>query len=158
MDLEQYYDDIYRYCYLRLNDRHAAEDMAQETFLRFLEASEYRDMGKPLAFLYTIARNLCIDYMRRCSNRPERTSHTEDPGIFPAPSCEGALTDSLALAQALKQLDSMDREIVCLRYINEVPAADIGKIMNLSRFAVRRRLNRSLKLLSGHIKKEDFKS
>ena len=65
MDLEQYYDDIYRYCYLRLNDRHAAEDMAQETFLRFLEASEYRDMGKPLAFLYTIARNLCIDYMRR---------------------------------------------------------------------------------------------
>ena len=46
MDLEQYYDDIYRYCYLRLNDRHAAEDMAQETFLRFLEASEYRDMGK----------------------------------------------------------------------------------------------------------------
>ena len=87
MDLEQYYDDIYRYCYLRLNNRHAAEDMAQ----------------------------------------------------------------------ALKQLDSMDREIICLRYINEVPAADIGKIMNLSRFAVRRRLNRSLKLLSGYIKKEDFK-
>ena len=157
MDLEQYYDDIYRYCYLRLNNRHAAEDMAQETFLRFLEASEYRDMGKPLAFLYTIARNLCIDYMRRCSNRPERTSHTEDPGIFPAPSCEGALTDSLALAQALKQLDSMDREIVCLRYINEVPAADIGRAISESRFAVRRRLNRSLKLLSGYIKKEDFK-
>ena len=72
----------------------------------------------------------------------------EDPGIFPAPSCEGALTDSLALAQALKQLDSMDREIVCLRYINEVPAADIGKIMNLSRFARPAELNRSLKLLS----------
>lgn len=29
MDLEQFYNDIYRYCYLRLNDRHAAEDMAQ---------------------------------------------------------------------------------------------------------------------------------
>lgn len=156
MDLEQYYDDIYRYCYLRLNDRHAAEDMAQETFLRFLEASEYRDMGKPLAFLYTIARNLCIDYMRRYSNRPDRVSYAEDPEIFPAPSFEGALTDSLALAQALRQLDGADREIVCLRYINEVPVSDIGKIMNLSRFAVRRSLNRSLKLLSGYIKKEDF--
>ena len=158
MDLEEFYDDIYRYCYLRLNDRHAAEDMAQETFLRFLEASGYRDMGKPLAFLYTIARNLCIDYTRNHSNRPDRMSYTEDPDIFPFPSCEGALTDSLALAQALSQLESTDREIVCLRYINEVPISDIGKIMDLSRFAVRRRLDRSLKLLSGYIKKEDFKT
>ena len=156
MDLEQYYDGIYRYCFLRLNDRHAAEDLAQETFLRFLEASEYRDMGKPLAFLYTIARNLCIDYICRCSNRADKTSPLEDPGSFPAPSSEGALIDSLTLAQALSLLDSADREIICLRYVNEISVSDIGKIMNLSRFSVRRRLNRSLKLLSQHIRKEDF--
>ena len=156
MNLEQYYDAIYRYCFLRLNDRHAAEDLTQETFLRFLEASEYRDMGKPLAFLYTIARNLCIDDIRRYSNRADKSSPLEDPGIFPSPSCEGALVDSLALAQALSMLDSADREIICLRYLNELPVSDIGKVLNLSRFSVRRRLNRSLKLLSQHIRKEDF--
>lgn len=156
MDLEQYYEGIYRYCFLRLNDRHAAEDLTQETFLRFLEASEYRDMGKPLAFLYTIARNLCIDYIRRYSNRADKTSPLEDPGSFPAPSGEGALIDSLALAQALSLLDSTDRELICLRYVNEISVSDIGKITNLSRFSVRRRLNRSLKLLSQHIRKEDF--
>ena len=156
MNLEQYYDAIYRYCFLRLNDRHAAEDLTQETFLRFLEASEYRDMGKPLAFLYTIARNLCIDHIRRYSNRADKSSPLEDPGIFPSPSCEGALVDSLALAQALSMLDSADREIICLRYLNELPVSDIGKVLNLSRFSVRRRLNRSLKLLSQHIRKEDF--
>ena len=70
MDLEEYYDDIYRYCFFRMRDRSLAEDLTQETFLRFLETSAYHDRGKPLAFLYTIARNLCIDHIRRTKARP----------------------------------------------------------------------------------------
>ena len=65
MNLEEYYDDIYRYCFFRIQDRSLAEDLTQETFLKFLETSNYQDRGKPLAFLYTIARNLCIDHIRQ---------------------------------------------------------------------------------------------
>lgn len=65
MNLEEYYNNIYRYCYLHTQNRHTAEDLTQETFLKFLETSNYQDRGKPLAFLYTIARNLCIDHIRQ---------------------------------------------------------------------------------------------
>lgn len=65
MNLEEYYNNIYRYCYLHTQNRHTTEDLTQETFLKFLETSNYQDRGKPLAFLYTIARNLCIDHIRQ---------------------------------------------------------------------------------------------
>ena len=65
MNLEEYYNNIYRYCYLHTQNRHTAEDLTQETFLKFLETSNYQDRGKPLAFLYTTARNLCIDHIRQ---------------------------------------------------------------------------------------------
>ena len=65
MNLEEYYNNIYRYRYLHTQNRHTAEDLTQETFLKFLETSNYQDRGKPLAFLYTIARNLCIDHIRQ---------------------------------------------------------------------------------------------
>jgi len=58
-DLEELYDKIYRYCYMKLGHRHIAEDITQETFLRFLSDRRYQEMGRELAYLYTIARNQC---------------------------------------------------------------------------------------------------
>lgn len=65
IEIEEQYDKVYRYCYYRLRDAGRAEDIIQETFLRYLECDHYRDVGRPLAFLYRIARNLCIDEARR---------------------------------------------------------------------------------------------
>lgn len=65
MDLEEQYDKIYRYCYFKVHSRETAEDITQETFLRFFESRNYEDTGKPLHYLYTVARNLCIDEYRR---------------------------------------------------------------------------------------------
>lgn len=64
-DLEEQYNKIYRYCYMRLGHRQTAEDLTQETFLRFFADRRYQDMGRELAYLYTIARNQCIDYYRK---------------------------------------------------------------------------------------------
>ena len=41
MDLEEQYEKIYRYCYFRLRHQQMAEDITQETFLRFLESGNY---------------------------------------------------------------------------------------------------------------------
>ena len=72
IDLENQYDKIYRYCYFRLRNRERAEDVTQETFLRWLTSDTYRDRNQLLHYLYTVARNLCADESRRPSPLPPR--------------------------------------------------------------------------------------
>ena len=138
VDLEDHYDKLYRYCFMRLKHPQAAEDAVQETFLRFLENYSYREMGKKLAYLYTIARNLCIDQYRK---KPEYPLKEETEGR------EEDLLETLALRQALLKLNEEERELIFLRYVNEVAVNDIGKILGISRFSVRRRLLEALKKL-----------
>ena len=168
MNLEEYYDDIYRYCFFRMQDHSLAEDLTQEAFLKFLETSTYHDRGKPLAFLYTIARNLCIDHIRHKKTRPESVincdisifsdaAHSTEGTAFSPTASVSELTDtSIVLVQALQTLSESDREIICLRYVLELNPGEIGRIMNLSRFVAYRRLKRALKLLKNQLRKEDF--
>ena len=130
MNLEEYYENIYRYCYLHTQNRHTAEYLTQETFLKFLETSNYQDRGKPLAFLYTIARNLCIDHIRQNSKSSDARRRAAESFIPAAEDTELAAT-SVALSQAVKELSETDREIICLRYVLEMNPGEIGRIMDL---------------------------
>ena len=49
------YDKIYKYCYFKVNNKDVAEDLTQDTFLKYFSQNAYIDKGKPLAYLYTIA-------------------------------------------------------------------------------------------------------
>ena len=64
LNINQQYDKIYRYCYFKTNNGHVSEDLTQETFLRYFSQNSYIDRGKPLAYLYVIANNLCTDYYK----------------------------------------------------------------------------------------------
>ena len=64
LNLEEQFDRIFKYLYFHLHDKHMAEDMTQEAFLRFLGSRTYRDENRQLQYLYTIARNLCSQYYR----------------------------------------------------------------------------------------------
>ena len=143
MDLEEQYDCIYRYCYYRLRHVQLAEDITQETFLRFFEC-ERKDTGRPLAYLYTVARNLCIDEFRK-------KKMEELPDNLPGDDPQDKLLDSMALRQALYALTEYERELVLLRYVNEVPVADMARIYGISRFALYRELKKILKKLEGRI-------
>ena len=55
LNLEDQYDRIYRYLYFHLHDKHEAEDLTQEAFLRFLGSRTYQDENRQLQYLYTIA-------------------------------------------------------------------------------------------------------
>ena len=106
IDIEAQYDRIYRYCYFRLRDRHWAEDVTQETFLRWLSSDTYRDTGQTLQYLYTIARNLCTDEGRRPSTEPlseALQAEPDDPLL------------SIALRSEMDGLPSEDWELVLLR-------------------------------------------
>lgn len=147
-DPEELYDKIYRYCYFRLRHRELAEDITQETFLRFLSCKSYQETRKALHYLYSIARNLCIDQYRQgfrgeVPMDPRSLSFEADP----SPPMEDSLTASLCLRTALSELRQEDQELLLLRYVNEVPAGELCRLLGISRFSLRRRLNKALKQL-----------
>lgn len=154
MDLEEQYDKIYRYCYYKVHHREIAEDITQEAFLRFFESESYQNTGQALQYLYTIARNLCIDEYRRTKTEPLAHAvsalHTAEPGA------EDKITVQLSLQAALSELEESDRELLLLRYANEVPVSVICGLLGISRFAVYRRIRQAAKQLKEKLGKEDF--
>lgn len=149
MDLEEQYDKIYRYCYFKVRQRETAEDITQETFLRFLESSDYVSTGKAMQYLYTIARNLCVDEFRKHKTEllDEETADR---------NAEDDMITRVSVKMALAELDEADRELLLLRYVNEVPVSVICKLYGISRFAVYRRVSQAAKNLKGKLGKEDF--
>ena len=167
MDIEEQYDKIYRYCYFKLGQQSIAEDITQEAFLRFWESASYRNEGKALHYLYTIARNLCVDEYRKqgrekCISNIFRGKESEinieeiredkaDIG-----NLEEQLLTKIVLKQALEELSELDRELILLRFVNQVPINVISKLTGLSRFAVYRRINNGVALLKRNLRGEDF--
>ncbi len=148
IDLEEEYEKIYRYCYMKLRNQHLAEDITQETFLRFLEEGCYEERGKRLSYLYTIARNRCIDFYR--SKKWERLEEE-----IPAESQEERLLTVLELQRAVGALDTQEQELIFLRYVNEVPIQEIGRILGISRFAVYRKIREILKKMKISLREEE---
>ena len=142
MNLEDQYDRIFKYLYFRLHDRHIAEDLTQEAFLRFLSSRTYRDENRQLQYLYTIARNLCNQHYR---DREITYSLEETEDIPESESFEQPLLQRLTLRDALDQLSPEEREMLFLRYINEAPVSVMSGLYNISRFAMYRKLNSILK-------------
>ena len=134
MDIEEQYDKIFRFCYYRVHNTDTAQDLTQETFLRFMN-SDYKERGEQIRYLYTIARNLCIDESRK-AQMVELPEDYSDEG-------NGAddLIRKIDVNSALDKMPEEDRELLILRYMNEVPHSDICKIMGISRFALYRKLN-----------------
>ena len=150
LDIDEQYDKIYRFCYLRVRHRETAEDLTQETFLRYLEHPQYHSIDKTLQLLYTIAGNLCTDQFRKKTELELTDTDPSDENV------EDSVLSKFSLKQSLDKLDPTDREIILLRYINEVPINVIGKIYNMSRFAVNRRIKRILEFLQKDLGKEEL--
>ena len=133
MDIEEYYDKIYRYCYYKVGNKTLAEDLTQETFLKFINSA----CTQPEHYLYTIARNLCIDEFRKkkfSSLEDEETEPSED-------GFEKSVVERELVANALARLSDEDRELMILRFVNDEPLSEICKVTGLSRFALYRKIN-----------------
>lgn len=148
MDIESYYDKIYRYIYFKVNNKTLAEDLTQETFLRFLRS----DCNEPERYLYTIAGNLCIDEYRRI-----KPVYTEDEDITQVEEgFEEEILEKQVWVNALNSLSDEDREMVVLRFVNDEPIGEIAKLYGISRFALTRRLNKAKTLLKEGLKRGNY--
>lgn len=149
MDLEEQYDRIYRYCYFKIRHRELAEDITQETFLRFFEYNSEMNKDEAMRFLYTVARNLCVSEYRRRQSQPLKDE-------IKSTDTEDTILISVAVQTALMKLDSSDRKLLLLRYVNEIPVSVIGKLQGISRFSVRCKIMRAVKNFKRYLGKEDL--
>ena len=142
MNLEEQYDRIFRYLYFHLHDKHTAEDLTQETFLRFLKSRTYRDENRQLQYLYTIARNLCRQHYRDLTFTYTLEEQEE---VLTSESFEQPLLDQIILRDVLQKLSPEEKELLFLRYVNDVPVSVISGMFKISRFAAYRKLKAVLK-------------
>ena len=169
MNLCEQYDKIYRYCYFRLNHRETAEDITQETFLRYFDSVRYRERGKSLEYLYTIARNLCIDEFRKrppeqtaavWNNAATQKSEVQSDAAMQEPEVQKNMEEEalnrMSIKRALRKLDGESQELLLLRYVNEVPVSVICGMMGISRFALYRKIKNARKQLKEQLREEGF--
>ena len=145
MELEELYDRIYRYCYFHIARKELAEDLTQETFLRFFHRNPSLHPEKQLAYLYTIAKNLCTDaYRKKREELPgEDLESRIKEHVLPLEQAELRLD----LKQAILQMDRQTQELLLLRYVDGLSPGEAGKVLELSRFAVYRREKEALRKL-----------
>lgn len=151
LELNQQYEKIYTFCYFKVKNREAAEDITQETFLKYFETTQYLEKGKKLAFLYTIARNCCIDYFRK----NKYIQNLDDYSELPNEKSDDVLT-MIAVRAAVSKLSSEEQELVLLRYTNELGIGEMAEYLGISRFSLYRKLNAIEKALKKELRKEDF--
>ena len=142
LDIDDLYDKIYHYCYYKLQNSDVAEDITQEAFLRFFESDVTRDHTQSLKFLYTVAHNLCIDEYRRI--KPLSLVDNDQPYY-------DNMEEHFALKNAMASLPDEDRDLIILRYVNEVPVNVLCKMYKVSRFVLYRRIKSILKQLRDQI-------
>ena len=140
MNLEDKYNKIYRYCYYRIRNKDVAEDLTQETFLRFFE-SNYQEKGREMNYLYTIAKNLCINEIKNNVLALQNEEIT-DESVF-----DEDLVEKIHIRNLLMKLPDDDREVLILRYMNGETVSDISKLLGISRFALYRKIQNAKKEL-----------
>jgi RNA polymerase sigma-70 factor (ECF subfamily) len=149
---EEYYDKITRYVYVRIGDKEDAQDIAGEVFLKALEALEsYRDQGIPMqGWLFRIAHNLTVDYLRKMDKR--RTVPVDTVVLLASDDpvdCAEKNVEFERVAQAMKQLTIGQREVINLRFFGGLTSKEVGDILGKSVSAVREMQRAAMKKLRG---------
>ncbi len=146
---DEYIDQIFRYIYYKVGNFAEAQDLTGQTFLKSFENIDSYEM-REVAFsswLYRIAHNLVVDYFRRESKR-EKVPIDEQP---PTPSNRGnpvetvmADMESEWLYKAMQKLTHNQREVLVLKFIDNLSNGQVAEIMGISVGAVKSTQKRGL--------------
>lgn len=152
--VRRYYGDMLKYCSFHSRDQRVAEDLTQETFVRFFaKLSEYRHQGKTKNYLYTIAANLCCNQWKK--QEPLPTEAEQLAAALTLADQEEAATTHLLLEWALGQLPPEQREVVVLHYYQGLKLREIAEILEIGLPLVKYRLRQAKLRLSELIGKEE---
>lgn len=148
--VKKYYRDILNYCHYHCPDKAYAEDLTQETFVRFFtKLPDYHYREKTLNYLYTTAGNLCKDYWKKPKEMP--LEETE----VPEENQTEAVLNRILLEQAMRQLPDELREVVILYYFQGLKLMEISAALQIGLPLVKYRLRRAKKQLEELLGKEN---
>jgi len=132
---------IFDLCYRTLSDRVEAEDAVQETFLSaFRGLSSFRYGESHLPWLYRIATNVCLKFLR--TRRRKGTGLLEFPERVPAGRVDAdrRLDFRRKLERLIDDLDERSRQIVIAHYIGGMDQGQLAGVLGISRRSVVKRL------------------
>ena len=148
---------LYNFVLRQLRKPQAAEDVTQEIFLRVVEnANEFKHEARFSTWVYTIARNLCIDHLRKASHRRHPSlDQPLGPGDEPAPladvvadrhpggDAERSTSSTQMLTIVAQLLDAMpdeQREVFLLREVANLPFKEIAVVTGTAENTVKSRM------------------
>jgi RNA polymerase sigma-70 factor (ECF subfamily) len=147
---DEYYNRIARYAFSRTGNRETSEDIAGETFLKALQALPgYDERGLPMgAWLFRIAHNLVVDYLRQKSRHPvvNMDFETATTGLDPEEMAETTL-ELERVEKAMKELSPSQQEVIRLRFIAGMNCQETAQLMQKSNGAVREMQHEALEKL-----------
>lgn len=153
----QYQHRLLRYLLYLTGNRELAEDLFQETWMRVLtRGSQFNGKSRFDTWLFTIARNLVIDLRRRrpMASLEEMCENGDDDRPFEVPSADknpfehfDTLESGQLVADALLTLEPLHREVLVLRFHEEMSLEEIARFTRAPLSTVKSRLYRGLAAL-----------
>jgi RNA polymerase sigma-70 factor, ECF subfamily len=147
---ERHSDVVFRHLYYRLGDRERAKELTQEVFMR---TWQHLSAGKPIqyekAFLFRIARNLFINEIRTDKQNDSLETLTEASGFEPETKEGNPLefSEEQELLHFLEKLPDDYREVLVLRYIDDMAVKDIALMLEEKETNISMRIARATEKL-----------
>jgi RNA polymerase sigma-70 factor, ECF subfamily len=143
-----HFDRIYSYLHMSVGNRHDAEDLTTQTFLRMLESiKRFRWQSAPFsAWLLRIAHNLAMDHFR-ASRRWQPEEDVPEPAGESEPSAELAAFQSIGRQSMLELIDDLShdqKQVLTLKFVFNLPNAEVATILGKTEGAVKSLQHRAL--------------
>ena len=138
--IEQYQHRLLRYLVHLTGNRATAEDLFQETWIRVLEKGhQYDGKSRFATWLMTIAHNVAIDHLRkRHPASLDEMRDAEDAAPFEPPATDpspfdraAAVEDGARIQAALEQLPAIFREVLVLRFQEQMKLEEIAQLIHI---------------------------
>lgn len=148
---DSYADPLFRHCYLRVFDKDLARDLVQEAFIRVWNyLAEGKEIRNFKSFLYRVVDNLIIDNSRK--RRTISLDLLQEKGVEPRLDVEAGrfekLIDAKRASEIIVRLEEPYRQVILLRYLDDLPVKEIAKICGETENNISVRIHRGLKKLN----------
>jgi RNA polymerase sigma-70 factor, ECF subfamily len=153
-----HFDRIYSYLHVSVGNRHDAEDLTTQTFLKMLEKiGSFRWQSAPFsAWLFRIAHNLAMDHFRSRRRWQPEEEVPEPPGEE-EPSAELAAMQTIGRESMLKLIERLSPEqqqVLTLKFVFNLPNAEVAAILDKTEGAIKSLQHRALVSLQKQIARE----
>src|SRR5438105_4609011 len=143
-----HFDRIYSYLHMSVGNRHDAEDLTTQTFLKMLESiGKFRWQSAPFsAWLFRIAHNLAMDHFRARRRWQPEEDVPEPPGEE-EPSAELQAMHSIgrqSMLELIEDLSSEQQQVLTLKFVFNFQNADVATILGKTEGAIKSLQHRAL--------------